>query len=387
MGVYFVYRSPYQGPTELYRKRFDDATVLEWFQNRWTRWIGLSEEDLWDAVDMEIGTSIYGFCSIFQRISELGLPVPQTHDDLDETLQAHLYVEGEVMCEPHLIQVLTDDDELELAYYIFDDEYIQTHRDHVTFLLHEGWELPTDILPEGGFTPLLDCERLHWDEADNFGTVWMAMLSWYDSGSLDLDPPRQIEGLRLPDLARWIASHNPVVDRDWPLELRILKSQLLHVPEGADNTQAGFLEKLFADPDNVAVWEIYSDWLEEQGQPRAGIAELAKALERCEFVPIFYIGGHTYWSDGFGQGSLREMREQLDELTTTDDGERITPNGTDPALLQISEHMIQFGPHVGGNEYHRWIFIDDLWAAANPALANCILRYGTRWDVLTPDEE
>ncbi len=32
--------------------------------------------------------------------------------------------------------------------------------------------------------------------------------------------------------------------------------------------------------------------------------------------------------------------------------------------------------------YHQWYFFDDLWAAAHPDLANALLRYASRWDVL-----
>jgi hypothetical protein len=32
--------------------------------------------------------------------------------------------------------------------------------------------------------------------------------------------------------------------------------------------------------------------------------------------------------------------------------------------------------------YHQWYLFDDLWASAHPDLANAILRYASRWDVL-----
>ena len=37
----------------------------------------------------------------------------------------------------------------------------------------------------------------------------------------------------------------------------------------------------------------------------------------------------------------------------------------------------------GKDTYHQWIIFDDLWAGEHPDLAEGILRYAKRWDVLT----
>ena len=50
---------------------------------------------------------------------------------------------GEIRYEPHALQVLTDDDEIELAYYIFDDHYLGEHPGRAAYLLHRDWKLPT----------------------------------------------------------------------------------------------------------------------------------------------------------------------------------------------------------------------------------------------------
>jgi hypothetical protein len=61
--------------------------------------------------------------------------------------------------------------------------------------------------------------------------------------------------------------------------------------------------------------------------------------------------------------------------------------------VQCGEHLAQIGVHSGTWQYiagpgktplfQQWIFFDDLWAAAHPALANGILRFAQRWDVLS----
>ena len=63
----------------------------------------------------------------------------------------------------------------------------------------------------------------------------------------------------------------------------------------------------------------------------------------------------------------------------------------DPAksLIHISDHIAQMCLHVGNwfgkDLYHQWILFDDLWAGANADLAEGVLRYAKRWDVLSDE--
>src|SRR5688572_8709271 len=126
MTVHFVYRSHYQGPMGLYHKAFAERTVLEWFQNHWEG-IPYDEETAYggqDRVAEVLGCSVYGFNSLFNAIARHALSPPRTERRLVELLRQHLYLEGELRAAPHLLQMLTDDDEIELAYYFFDDEYL-----------------------------------------------------------------------------------------------------------------------------------------------------------------------------------------------------------------------------------------------------------------------
>src|SRR5262249_39594469 len=59
--------------------------------------------------------------------------------------------------------------------------------------------------------------------------------------------------------------------------------------------------------------------------------------------------------------------------------------------VQVEEHVAQlcFRDHVwrlprrNQNIYEQWVLFDDLWASAHADLANSILRYVQRWDVLS----
>src|SRR5579884_2914592 len=133
MAIHFVYRSHYHGPTGLYVKHFDEPSILDWFRNRWR---GVRYDDgANEYATGLLGTNVYGFASLFDRIAEQSISPPRSPRALGEALKAHLYVEGEVLFSPHVMQVLTDDDEIQLAYYFFDDEYLAKHGQRAAFLL------------------------------------------------------------------------------------------------------------------------------------------------------------------------------------------------------------------------------------------------------------
>jgi hypothetical protein len=117
---------------------------------------------------------------------------------------------------------------------------------------------------------------------------------------------------------------------------------------------------------------------EMQGQ------QLASALGRVAQLPVFQISeaelGHSPRGESVEQARLRVERG-VHSL-----------NGTlnhDPTKSQLgaSDHIAQLCLHIGDffgkDTYHQWIIFDDLWAGANWDLAEGILRYGKRWDVLT----
>jgi hypothetical protein len=53
------------------------------------------------------------------------------------------------------------------------------------------------------------------------------------------------------------------------------------------------------------------------------------------------------------------------------------------SLVHVGEHIAQLCYNNRGY-YQQWIFFDDLWASAHRDLANSLLRYVHRWDVLSP---
>ena len=52
-------------------------------------------------------------------------------------------------------------------------------------------------------------------------------------------------------------------------------------------------------------------------------------------------------------------------------------------VAHVGEHVAQVSIHDGGGDFDQLFYFDDLWAAAQPLLAGALLRYGSRWYVLS----
>jgi hypothetical protein len=339
MGVYFALRTHYGYPSGKYLRYFPEAaTVLSWFQNHWR---GIVEGDAQDYAKQLLGTHVYGFDSLFEEIAEHNIPAPKSVAELNELLQEHLYAEGEILVSAHAVQVLTDDDELELAYYFFDDEYVNKKGDKAAFLLQEAWQLPHAVEEKAKVSPRVAGLKT-LPAAKGEGTTYCALLSFYDSASLsDIFGASQIRGVRLPALANYLASL-PGSD-ETPYELQLLRA--LAAPE-----QASFGELL----DQVAVLPLM---------------DLSDKLYKASF------GTHTPAEDA---AILREAAAKHDP---------ILQEGGNRSLIQQSPHVAQICLYVSSwgelLVYQRWIFFDDLWLNTYPALGKAILRFASRWDVLT----
>jgi hypothetical protein len=344
MAVHFVYRSPYDNPACKTVSRLEADSVLSWFRKVWPEATAAEGAAAW--VRKALGCPVYGLDALFEKARDRRLPPPGSDDQLHKYLNDYLYFDGELLAEPHCVQVLTDDEEIELAYYLFDDAFLQDNPRAAAFLLHDGWELPERAVDDWyqSETPT----RLLTPSGSGEGGVFLVFLT-FSEGTLnltDLGLPCRIPGVRLPELCRWLSHAKP--DGEWPFELRLLRAQV------------------------------------EDG-PKTGPEPLRAALIGCNRVPVLPLLGNKDWS-GFGMGSLKEARAATAAALDAHP-EKQRPNRPKKSFLQGTDHLAQLCLHVGrsgkSDLYHRWVLFDDLWAAANKTLANGLLRYARRWDVLS----
>jgi uncharacterized protein (TIGR02996 family) len=302
-------------------------------------------------------------------------------------VQKNLYSEGPILTSPHLITVQTDDDELMVAYYIFDDHYIAEYPARAPFLLHEGWQLPGGHA-DRPFRPK-EPTQAETPAGKGAGATYWTCEAWEDSCNLeDLGPARRIDGVRVPDLALYLA--RPTPSTRWSGWWLLLRSQLLAEGSTGDRGEKGFLEALLDDPDHEATWAAYPDWLEEQGLPPAGLMVLERALRAVTRYP--FRGLPQAASNAVEKGTVRQARAALESAFPVPKPGPRYPHNHDPAksLVHVEGHLAQLCVHVGhwqgqGDLYQQWIFFDDRWAAAHRDLANSILRFTRCWDMLSAD--
>jgi hypothetical protein len=330
--MYFVYRSHYEGPLSRRVRQVPDRSVLEWFRRGW----GCPAPRDW--VEAELGGPVYGLASIFEAAGAKGLVPPETVGELRALLHEHLYVEGDsdwIRLDEHSLRVRTDDDEVELAYYCF-DEVAAANAERLAFVLHDTWPLPGDAGEAGAFDP--GCAvTVATPAGGGDATTYAVFLTFSDSESLATLEPLAFPGVDLPRLPGHLRAAAP--DEDvWPPELLVLRALVA--------------------PHDTSV------------EP---------ALRRCNLWPGFNLNDNA-WPPGLAEPHATVHRE----ATAIIDGGGCT-GGRDPgaSLLRVDEHLAQLAMHCSDVfGYQQWFLFDTRWAAAHPDLARSLLRYAGHWDPL-----
>jgi hypothetical protein len=353
MTVYFVERSFYQRPNGHSLSRVEADSVLSCFRSLWGR-----------EPDPNLGVP---FLRHVLELAHRGeLPAPQTMEELADQVNNCVY-DPQILVTDHTLQVLSDDDEIEYASHVFDDHYRAAVPPHYTaLLLHDDWRLPASAAAKGRFTPAIDAAPLLPKGRDE-GTTWFVLQTVEETSCLsEMRYPMRIDGVRVPQLCNYLAESTPAPGppggMDWPWELHLLRTQ---VPDG-DISAAG----------------------------------LRLALERTNALHVKEL---DRLGDGYGAGmegdlasARRDLAEQLARLEEARKTRQLAwPSDPSLSVIQAEEHLAQLclnttapNAQYGGRYemYHQWIFFDDLWATAHPDLANGLLRYASRWDLLSSGE-
>jgi uncharacterized protein (TIGR02996 family) len=160
----------------------------------------------------------------------------------------------------------------------------------------------------------------------------------------DLSPVWEIKGVRVPGLCRWLMSLGSAKEEDYGWSMVRLREVLLSGDLAETDEELAFLLALRENPQDDLNWNAYTDWLSERGGRAAGHHLLERALPH---------------------------------LTTK----------TSLGLDQVGDHVVQTFAAYREDDHDHWFFFDDLWGAAHPALADALLRYATRWDILSTGNE
>lgn len=116
--TYFLLLSPYEARGRRFA-RLDAPSVLAWFQRVWRRAL-----DGDASSDDDLGGYVEGFDHLLDAVREERVPLPHTCADLESALERHLYYERDLEVRDHFVRVETDDDEVKIEYFFFDDAFV-----------------------------------------------------------------------------------------------------------------------------------------------------------------------------------------------------------------------------------------------------------------------
>lgn len=344
-GIWFVYRSHYEGVLGKRVRRLKAPSVLAWFQKKLA--LAKKSSKPGTVADAELGGAPYGFGTLFEAAKKENLAPPKTIAALRDMLDEHLYVEGSVHLDAHTLRVSTDDDEVGLAYFFFDDVAAKKNAARIAWLLHDEPTLPPTKGKPGKFKSPVEIESLE-PAAKGEGRTYVCLLTFADSDSLP-GSAHVFEGARLPELAAHLRSVIPHSQKaswskefleTWPFEMRLLRAMVDGDPQGTKAEQAA----------------------------------LGDALKKCATYPSLDVGGTNHSHAGVGPHAKAAGEFAALAKNRFDGSAKKT-------VLHMTPHAILFAPHVTKAFGHmQWILFDDLWAASNADLAASLLRYASQWD-------
>jgi hypothetical protein len=328
MKIYFAYRDGYRS-NHRHLRAFEAASVRDWFVQNWPK---LCDED---AVEDFLGAYPYGFPINDLDGSEVA--APRTLKELRHKLEHHVYCE-KVLTSKHCVQVLTDDDEIDLAWYVFDEEYAAANADKLSLWFHP--ELPTEYSAEpyrGDFNshkiPLGTTES----GAQEVSTYFMATTIGGGGHLSDGQPgAAHIEGVAVPGLLDFLRRSDAIGASD-------------DAPDGAYEVRiVQQLCKLFPDADQEQVF-----------------TELAEA-------------GASQLGDGGDEGSSPLTLTQVREAQAR--GRGGNPENPDAPRVCSSEHLIEVCAYYG-NHFDYLVIFDSYWLNAHRDLASSLAHFCSTWRI------
>jgi len=329
MKIYLAYRDGYRQNTR-FIKEYESDSILSWFQNNW------------DCFGNDGGTkfsnlmgdaNIYGF-RIGLLEDESYPEKPKDIEDLKKKLNYYFYVDPEVIGNEDCLQVPTDDDEIQLAWFMFTEKYKNENWENLCLWFTE--EISTNFGLEG---KKIEVEKHIIPEGDFEGRTYFVGCSIYDGLHLtSLSGAYSIEGVRLPGLTDYFR----------------LNSINYNKVDSVEEHNMGFKE--------FKVIEILSK--------KAKDKELKEILEISNQIPYSEIWSYCYYKKVKLESlSIEEMLSLSSRVNET------------KSKLKISEHFCELSTNISDGTYNYSFLFDDLWVEENPFLAKSIIRFGTTWKI------
>jgi hypothetical protein len=377
MPVYFAYRSFDHGPTGKYLRQFEDDTVLDWVRRHWEYLAIEPREESDERLTELLGSDGWFLINPFATAAEMGMPVPESEEALAACLHNCSDQEDTRPVSRHHFQVLTEEDGEGGAVFYFDEHFANQYPELAAYLLHEDWRLPFGV-GDGRFHPTT--ETIPLTRGNGEGTTYVALLERESKYPLqDLICGYRIEGIRLPDLALHLCMQDGLDPTIWSGAFRRLPALMLAATESDSPMEAAFRRAVREAPQDGVNWAAWSDWRLDRGDLPLGIGLLDGALRRlARFTGQAQVNLPLDHDLGVACQRLRAM-----------EGDRTLRRKSAHSLFHAEGHLVQTCLDTSATDrapyFGQWYFFDDIWASAHPHLANSLLRFASRWDVLTID--
>ncbi|MFD0714755.1 hypothetical protein [Paenibacillus sp. GCM10027626] len=335
MKIYSVLRSNHL-QNNRYVKIFEAGSILEVFQGfaDFARQSAEEGDETVNETELYFGVSIYGSYGWIEAVCE-GLEL-NTLADLQASLEEHWYTD-EVIAEAGFMQIYTDDDEIDMVWYLFDEHYAAKHPERTILYTEYGDRLPlqADEKPDAEGSFKYEGQQIDIAPAgDGEGRLYMVMVATYDSGVLcDLPGYGQIDGIRLPELENWLRGSQPASEEwEYDAPIRYLSLIAKALPE----------------------------------------ADLGAILQAFAFKPL---------SDLSQSISIDDLlQKDWSEIQTLP-----TRNNTDNTAIYTGGHIAEIQINASSFDHDQYydycILFDDIWANAHPVLAENLLRFGTGYEL------
>ncbi len=311
MKIHFAYRTVYE-PNGRYLKTFEADSILDFFLKNW--------KQLTKDPDEILGTYVYGFPI---SSDEIGVKVhpPIDFNDLIAKLGKHVYC-NEIVGDEECLEIYTDDDEVELAWYIFTEDFKEKNWRQLAIWFQNP--IPTDY-GSIGKNLLFDFNE-SFDADYGTGCLYHISCCIYDSGNFDDLYVYEIDGLRMPQLLDYLRN-NEIDPKDELVGLENLKF-LKHLTE--ENNKASLNELL-----NLIGQICITDMEDEDFRDFSIPALLKKELG----------------------------------------------NNPEKSTYLLSEHFCEIGINSLENQFNYFVLFDDLWVEKNEVIAQSLLQFGSNWRI------
>jgi len=335
MKIYSAYRCN-EIPNNRVIKEFEAESVLEIFQKYYNfleKEYG-KEEDLGNRNLTEEfwGADIYGGWEFSFEDESEKFELPKNIEELKEALISHWY-SNEVFVDQHRIQLFTDDDEIDLAWYVFDEIYANQHPEQTLMYTTYNKELPVSVWDGASkFSPRAPLTEI-LPASNGDGDTYMIIVAVYDGEVIGgLESGAHFSGVRLPEFMSYIRQNGEKCET-WDSDQI---KYLAHVAKNFDHDEE--ILKFFSD------------------HPLSSLTQ----NESTETI-------------------LKKTIEEIVQFKNARHNSKKTNRILSEHIWELQMNCGEF-PLNNGNctDYYDYcIIFDDIWASCYPLLAENILRFGS----------